>query len=159
MMSEFEQIANDVVTAIETAESRISDFGYGPATDEAVSAVNAGLVTWLISSEERRLNGSFRTKVLDQLPNNDDPSWQTYISPAPAHSLKRRLEALWGIRIAYTHTAADVTMISNARNRQYAIDAPRYINGCELRNNILMINKLDFHTTIRSIVQVRDVLR
>ncbi|WP_171134948.1 hypothetical protein [Ruegeria sp. HKCCD7221] len=158
-MSEFEQIANDVVTAMETAEYRISEFGYGAATDEAVSAVNAGLVTWLISSEERRLNGSFRKKVLDQLPNNDDPNWQSYISPQPTHSLKRRLEALWDIRIAYTHTAADVTMISNAQNQQYAIDAPRYINGCELRNNILMVNKLDFHTAVRSIVQVRDILK
>jgi len=89
--------------------SRIKDFGYGEDLQYALSCINASMIIWLVASEERRLKGSFPKKVIDKLPIQNDPSWN---HKPPLGHLKARMQALWGIRVAFTHGAGDLTLLS-----------------------------------------------
>ena len=166
MMSPFEITANNIVTVIQAAPYRIKNFGYPDAADEAVSAVNASFVTWLTACAEamaqtrtKKPRADFCTDIIDKLKDDDDPNWPSFIQPAPASSLRRRLESMWGIRVAFTHSDGDITGITVPRNLTFATDAPKYLKGVSLIGDRLDVSKCDLHTAIRSIVQVRCVLQ
>lgn len=158
-MSEFELQANDIETAIQTVDDRIRDFGYGVGTIGAVSAIKAGFLIWCISEEERRLGGGFPYVIIDQLPEEDDEGWASYIIPPPKSSLRHRMESYWGIRIAFTHAGSLISSIKNKQSRAYAQAAPNHIEGCQIVDDLFDISRLDTHTLIRSFVQVRDLIQ
>ena len=76
VMSDFEIRANN----IETAEQRVTDFGYSyDSPKETVSRVVGMFVIWLTSCEEARhqstsANASFIRNVINQLPVQDYPN-------------------------------------------------------------------------------------
>lgn len=166
IMGPFETRATNIMVGIGAADHRIRDFGYDDdPVEHAVSAIRASYITWLVACVEamaQDLSGSpsasFRSHVIDKLPDLDDPNWEDYILPKPKSSLRRRLEALWGIRVAFTHSDGRTDMISNVTNRGFAEAAPKHINGVELTNNRLCLQRADLRTPTRSIVQVRDLL-
>jgi|GEM_PF-6052469 len=163
-MTEFELRANNIEIAISGARSRVVDFGYEEdAPAEAVSRVIGMFICWLTACEEARLqsfipNASFRRNVIDVLPIVDDPTWDTYIMPRPTSSLRQRAEALWGIRIAFTHADGDTSLIRDPNNRKYARDAPTHIPGVVLVNEKLILDGCNCHIPIRTIVQLQDIL-
>lgn len=159
-MSPFELRANNLEVAISAVRERVKEFGYedDPA-EETVSRIIGMFVTWLTACEEARLNQQFSVGVIEALPQMDDPSWQPYIQPPPSSTLRQRAEALWGIRIAFTHADGDTTLIKNSRNRMYAEDAAQHIPGVVLgRDKKLRLSMKVCHTAIRTIVQVQDVI-
>ena len=157
-MTPFERLANDIVVGIELSRDRIEDFGYQEDTQYALSCINASLIIWLTASEEKRLGGAFRDCVVDQLPDQNDPAWGHNIRPIPGTSLKERMQALWGIRVAFTHGAGDLTRLSNRQNRLWAESATRIVPGCQLSGDLLNCSGMNFHLPIRSIVQVQEIL-
>jgi len=96
--------------------------------------------------------------VIQALPVEDPPNWETYIMPPPNSTLRQRAESLWGIRVAYTHGDGDISLITNQTNKKYATDAPSYLQGVLLKNNKLILNGGVYHEAIRTIVQIRDLL-
>ncbi len=163
-MNEFETRANNIRTAIGAARYRVDNFGYKQDnTEETVSRIIGMFITWLTSTEEARhqddeLNGSFKKDVIDKLPEIDDPTWDSYIKPAPTSTLKSRVESLWGIRIAYTHGDGDISLIRNRTNKNYAIQAVTTFASVELKDDRLHINEGILHEAIRTFVQLRDIL-
>lgn len=157
-MSDFELIANDIETGINSAGMLIDDFGYNHDRRYSISCIQASVVSWMTSYEERRLGGSFPDVVINRLPDSDDPRWANYITPPPTATLKQRMEAMWAIRIAYTHSAGFVSGISNATNRARAMSAPLYIPGCRIDGDLLDCSNISLHTCTRSIVHVQDLL-
>lgn len=163
-MTDFEMRANNIEVAISTVRQRVEDFGYPhESPDETVSRVVGMFICWLTACEEARFQdigagATFRTAVIDALPTVDDPNWDTYIMPKPSSSLKQRAEALWGIRIAFTHADGDTNLISNSTNRAFAQNAPLHIPGVALENGKLNLSGCNTHTPIRTIVQLRAVL-
>ena len=158
-MTDFELRANNIITAIEAANSRIENFGYSddpPA--ESVSRIYGMFVTWLTACEESRLGGSYSQSVIAALPSNDDPLWPTFIQPQPTSTLQQRASALWGIRIAFTHGDGDVSLITNAANKAYATNAPSHFPGVTIAGSRLSLTPAIAHSAIRTIVQVRSIL-
>ena len=166
MMSAFEIRANNILTVIQGARLRIENFGYKhDHAHEAVSAINGAFITWLVACEEARAQvrtsnpeATFLRDVIKCVPDNDDPSWPVFIEPKPTSSLRRRLEALWGIRVAYTHSDGSVGGITNSNSRSFAEHAPNHIEGVSLVADRLDISNCSLHVAIRSIVQVRSLL-
>ncbi len=164
-MTDFEMRANNIEIAISDARSRVEDFGYsGDSPDETVSRIAGMFICWLTACEEARFQhtnprATFRTHVIDALPDVDDQNWDTYIMPKPSSSLKQRAEALWGIRIAFTHADGDTNLISNATNKRFAQNSYHHLPGVKLDSNgKLNLAGCNLHTPIRTIVQIRDVL-
>lgn len=158
-MSDFEIRANNIATAISTSSQRISDFGYEEdAPEEAVSRIYGMFVTWLTACEEARHQTGYSQSVIAALPDNDDPNWSQYIAPAPTSTLKQRAQALWGIRVAFTHSDGDLNLITNTTNNGYANDAPNHLPGVSISNDRLIITEAIQHTAIRTMVQLHDVL-
>jgi hypothetical protein len=167
MASDFELRADNICIALSAARHRIENYGYDhkPA-DIAISALRATFITWLVACEEARAQdrlgnskANFVDSVLELLPIADDPSWPNFIEPPPLSSLRHRLEALWGIRIAYTHSDGNVMKIASEKNRKFAIQAPLHLPGTSLIGNWLDVSKCDLHTVKRSIIQVRSILQ
>jgi len=164
-MSSFEIRANNIETAIQSARGRVKDFGYSDdSPEETVSRVVGMFITWLTACEEARqqeANGSasFTRNVIQALPAEDDPNWDTYIMPQPNSTLRQRAESLWGIRIAYTHGDGDTELITNQNNKKYATNAPNILGGVAIQNGKLILNECVYHEAIRTMVQIRDVLR
>ena len=158
-MSEFELRANNIATAIGASRGRIDDFGYGDdPTNESVSRIYGMFITWLTACEEARHPHSYSKSVIDALPDHDDPDWKVYISPRTGWTLKERAQALWGIRIAFTHGDGEINLISNSKNKSYAINSARIFKGVSIENNRLVINGAIEHVAIRTMVHIRDVL-
>ena len=164
VMSDFETRANNIETGISGVRSRVEDFGYSQdEAAESVSRVVAMFITYLTTCEEARhissdINASFSNDVLAKLPEQDNPSWGTYINPAPTSSVKERVESLWGVRVAFTHGDGDLSLIKSQRNKQFAENAPSHLRGVTVTNGIMSLNEGVFHVAIRTMVQVRDVL-
>ena len=164
VMSDFEIRANNITTGISGVRSRIEDFGYSEDdAAESVSRVVAMFITYLTTCEEARhignnINATFSSDVLARLPEQDNPTWGTYIVPAPTSTLKERVESLWGVRVAFTHGDGDLSLIKNQRNKLFAEDAPSHLRGVTVTNGVMSINEGVFHVAIRTMVQVRDVL-
>lgn len=164
MMSDFEIRANNIATALEGAKNRVKSFGYEEDTpEEADSRIIGMFITWLTASEEARhanSNGSasFKKDVIDKLPAIDDPSWKNYIEPKPSSTLKQRAEALWGIRVAFTHGDGDINLIKNQINNDYALSVPNIFDRVKIENNKIVLNRSIIHQAIRTIVQIRDLL-
>ncbi|HAR38098.1 MAG TPA: hypothetical protein DCS09_05705 [Porphyromonadaceae bacterium] len=164
-MTDFEMRANNIAVAISDARSRVEAFGYlHESPDEVVSRIVGMFICWLTACEEARLqnmnaDATFRTAVIDALPAVDDPNWDTYIMPKPSSSLKQRAEALWGIRIAFTHADGDTNLISNPTNKAFAQNAHLHIPGVILeKSGRLNLSGCNTHTPIKCIVQIRAVL-
>lgn len=158
-MCPFEIRANNIVIALETAGQRVDDFGYqDDPTIETVSRTVGMFLTWLTACEEARLGGPFSEKVIKRLPEVDDQSWGTYILPKPESSLKNRIKSIWGARIAFTHADGEIDLITNFTNKGYALEAEEYLPGVKIENGKMYLNENVFHTAIRSIVHVRDIL-
>lgn len=163
-MLSFEMRANNIQIAIEAAGQRIEDFGYtGDSKEEAVSRVVGMFITWLTSSEEARhqiisSNASYRKNVINILPNIDDPTWDDYIKPRPNSTLKERAEALWGIRVAFTHGDGDINLITNSINKQYAINAANIFNGVSIIGSQMTLSEGLYHEAIRTMVQIQDIV-
>jgi len=163
-MTDFEIRANNIFTGIQDIRSRIENFGYNDDNPvNGVSRIMGMFITYLTACEESRQNslgrnGGFTLTVISNLPDTDDPSWPTYIEPAPTSTLKDRAKALWGIRIAFTHGDGDVMQIKNMTNRQYAIDAATILPGVSLNGNQLEITEGVSHYAIRTISQIHDQL-
>ena len=158
-MSPFEIRANNIVTAIQAAGQRVDDFGYqDDPTIETVSRTVGMFLTWLTACEEARLGSPFHEKVIDRLPEVDHPSWEIYILPKPQSSLKNRIKSIWGARIAFTHADGEIDLIMNSRNKGYALEAEKYLPGVKIENRKMYLNNSVFHTAIRSMVHVRDIL-
>ena len=164
-MTNFEIRANNIEIAISDARRRVEDFGYSDdSPNETVSRIAGMFICWLTACEEARFQNiypkaTFRSHVIDALPNVDDPNWKTYIKPKTSSSLKQRAEALWGIRIAFTHADGDTTLINNLTNKTFAQNAPHHIPGVTLESTgRLNLAGCNLHTPIRTIVQLQDVL-
>ena len=163
-MSDFEIRANNIVTGISGVRSRVEDFGYAEDdAKESVSRVVAMFITFLTTCEEARhisnnINASFSNDVLAKLPLQDDPTWDTYIEPAPTSSLIERVESLWGVRVAFTHGDGDLSLIKSQRNKRYAQDAPLHLDGVTITDGIMSVNESIFHVATRTMVQVADIL-
>lgn len=164
MMSDFEVRANNIATAISGTKQRVEHFGYDDdSPDEAESRIIGMYITWLTATEEARHqqangNASFRRDVIDQLPITDDSSWGSYISPQPTSTLKQRAEALWGIRIAFSHGDGDINLITNQTNKNYVLDSVNHFPNIRIENNKLILNSSIIGKAIRTMVQIRDVL-
>ncbi len=164
-MTSFEIRASNIVTAIEAAHMRISDFGYDDdPIEESISRINGMFITWLTSCEEARhqsndSKASFVKSVIEKLPENDDPEWPTYIEPKLSCTLRQRTEAYWGIRIAYTHADGEINLISNRMNRAFAENVPNIFDGANIADGKLMVQGISSHVAIRTFVQLRDVLQ
>jgi hypothetical protein len=154
IMSDFEIRANNIKTAIEDSRSRVTHFGYDDdAPTESVSRVVAMFITYLTTCEEARhidnnIDASFSRDVLAKLPEQDDPSWGVYIQPIPTSSLKKRVESLWGVRVAFTHGDGNLSRIKNARNKRFAEDAPLHLPGVSVVNGEMTINESVYHVAI-----------
>ena len=163
-MSDFEIRANNIFTGIQNVRTRVENFGYSDDNaSNSVSRIMAMFITYLTSCEESRQNmlgrtGGFSTTVLANLPATDNPNWPSYIEPAPSSTLKDRAEALWGIRIAFTHGDGDITQISNRTNRQFAQNATNIIPGVTLNGSRLEISENAAHYAIRTLSQIHDLL-
>lgn len=163
-MNDFEIRANNIKTAIESASFRVDQFGYSEdATKETVSRVVGMFITWLTACEEARqqyiqANATFTKNVINMLPTSDDTGWDTYIIPPPSSTLRQRAEALWGIRVAFTHADSDISLITNTKNQHYASNSPNIFNSVTLQGNKLQLNEGLYHEAIKTIVQIRDVL-
>ncbi|MBM0744314.1 hypothetical protein JOY44_22320 [Phormidium sp. CLA17] len=163
-MSDFEIRANNIMTAIEIAEHRVSNYGYSDdPPEETVSRVIGMFITWLTACEEARQqvvngNASFTRNVIEALPVDDDPNWDTCIMPPSNSTLKERAQALWGIRVAFTHGDGDITLIKNTQNRQFAINSQSQLMGVSIQNNKIYLRETVCHIAIRTMVQIRDVL-
>ncbi len=164
MMSDFEIRANNIATAISNTRQMVEDFGYDDDTpEEAESRVIGMYITWLTATEEARHqqangNASFKRDVIDQLPITDDSSWSSYISPQPTSTLRERVEALWGIRIAFSHGDGDIDLITSPTNKAYAENVPNIFPNIKIENNQMILNSAIINKAIRTMVQVRDVL-
>ena len=95
-------------------------------------------VTWLTSCEEARHQAGYSQSVIAALPDTDDATWGTYISPQPSSTLKQRAQGLWGIRVAFTHGDGELSLISNTTNRTYAGASPNYLPGVNTTVNPLL---------------------
>lgn len=163
-MSDFEIRANNIWTGIQSTRQCIQDFGYSQDSEnESVSRVIGMFITWLTSCEEARQNdlgrsGSFTQTVISNLPIINNPNWDTYIEPSPTSSLKARAEALWGIRIAFTHCDGNVNNITNLTNQNFARNSVNILPGVSLNNNKLVLNEGISHYAIRSLSQIHDLL-
>ena len=165
-MTPFEVRANNIVTAIEASRSRIEDFGYrDDSASEAVSAVFASYVTWLVACEEARAierlkkeRVSFRRDIVEVLPKSDPNTWKSYIQPAPKSSLRKRMEAIWGLRVAFTHSDGTLSKIADQKNRDFAAEAPRHLDGLIENDGKLDASHLSLHLVTRSFVHLRDIL-
>jgi len=164
MMSDFETRANNIATAISITRQRIEDFGYADdSPEEADSRVIGMYITWLTATEEARHqqasgNASFKRDVIDQLPITDDSSWGSYILPEPTSTLRERVEALWGIRIAFSHGDGDINLIASPINKAYAENVPNIFSSIRIKSNKMILNSSIIHQAIKTMVQVRDVL-
>lgn len=157
-MDSFELMANDIEIALRGAKARIESFGYNDtSSSESNSRVVGMFITWITATEEDRL-GAFALNVINALPVNDDPNWDSYIEPKPIATLRQRAESLCGIRIAYTHSDGDISKISNQNSQNFAHNAPQHLPGVSLNGNQLMLTDKLYHTAIRTIVQLRAVL-
>lgn len=91
-MTDFEMRANNIEIAISAARSLIENFGYeDDSSDETVSRLRGMFICWLTACEEARFQNAhpkatFRSHVIDALPDIDNPSWDTYIMPKPSSS-------------------------------------------------------------------------
>lgn len=163
-MSDFEIRANNIVTAIQVADHRVKDFGYAEDSPEEASSRIVGMfVTWLTACEEARhqatnSSASYTRNVINALPVQDDPNWDDYIMPPPTSTLRERAEALWGVRIAFTHGDGDLNLISNQQNKSYAQNAAKILEGVSINGTKLILNGGLFHSAIRTMVQIRDVI-
>lgn len=162
MMSDFEIRANNISTAISVARQRVKDFGYDDDSSEASESRVVGMfITWLTASEEARQqavnsNASFKKSVIDVLPLQDDINWDSYLSANT--TLRQRAEALWGIRVAFTHGDGNIDLITNTTNRAYVLNAPNVFSNIKIENNTLVLTNSIFHQAIRTMVQIRDVI-
>jgi hypothetical protein len=165
-MTPFEVRANNVVTAIEASRWRVNEFGYeDDQASEAVSAVFASYVTWLVACEEARAierlkkeRVSFRRDIVEALPEADLIHWDTYIQPVPKSSLRQRMAAIWGLRVAFTHSDGTLSKIADQRNKELAADAPRHLDGLIEKDGKLDASQLSLHLVTRSFVHLRDIL-
>jgi len=161
-MSTFELIANDIVTGIATSADRIRDFGYEEDIEKSLSGIYSMFVSWLIGYEEERQTDlgrgtSFTKTLIQNLPDHDDPSWESYIMPAPSTTLKKRCMDLWGVRIAFTHGNGNIDRILDQKVKRWAENID--IRGVRLEDRRLIVNGGISHYAIRTIVQVQDVLK
>ena len=99
----------------------------------------------------------YRHVLPDELPENDDTSWTKYINE-PLGTLKQRAEALWGIRIAFTHGNGDIENITNPANKEFARLAEKYLPGVKLNGTTLELNSNISNHAIRTIVQIKELL-
>ncbi len=160
IMSAFETRAHNIVTALQATRHRVEAFGYSEdPVNESVSRVFRMFLTWLTACEEARLGGSFHSKVIDLLPDVDDSGWETYIMPKPESTLKQRVQAIWGVRITFTHGDGDIDLITNLRNRDYALNSIKHLPGTKIDNGKLYLSSSVSYTAIRTIVQVRDIIK
>lgn len=162
MMSEFEIRANDVWTGISGSSYRIENFGYSENPCETMSNILGMFIIWLTAAEEVRQNslgnnGSYRTNVINQLPDVDDEDWPDYLNN-PMGSLRERARSLWGIRIAFTHGNGNIDNVTDSINREYARRAEEFLPGVTLNNQILVLNPGISNHAIRTIVQIQSIL-
>lgn len=164
-MTDFEIRANNIVTAIEVARHRVEDFGYSQDSPEETDTRVVGMfVTWLTACEEARQqtlipNASFTKNVINALPIQDDPKWNTYIMPLPTSTLRERAEALWGIRVAFTHGDGNINLITNSQNKQYARNSANIFDAVTIHGSRLVLHGGIYHPAVRTMVQIRDLLK
>lgn len=164
MMSDFEIRANNILEGIRSARHRVEGFGYAADSAENSECRIVGMfITWLTACTEARFhedgqNHNFRNSVIDKLPDIDDPNWKIYIQPTPKASLKERVKALWGVRIAYTHGDGFISKIKSTSNKEFAQNSPFALDGVSIDGDFLKVNFGVCHVAIRTIVQVQDLL-
>lgn len=168
-MTPFESLARDMLEGVNTASKRIEQFGYlnlastsytADDLSTAVSGIHAGILIWMTSHEEERLGGSFMSSVVNQLPTVNHSTWPRIVgTPGSTQPVVRRImESVWGVRIAYTHANGKVAQIQSRQNQAFAQSAPSVLTGCVDRNGWLDISGLDFHPIIRSFALLQSVL-
>jgi hypothetical protein len=147
------------------AEYRLENCGMTMENPSLVpSVLRASIITWHIACEEARAqrstgnaNANFVESCIEPLPENDDPTWPRLLEPPATSPLKRRLEALWGIRIAFTHSVGDTKRITSAKNRQFAVDSPMHIPGVKIVREVLDLSALNLHYVSRSFDLLRAI--
>jgi hypothetical protein len=164
-MSAFEVRATDMALVVQRARQVVEDWGHEPSEARAVASnAIAMFVCWLTAVEEARHRTrakvpSFSKHVIERLPAVDDPAWSTCVMPKPSASLRQRAEALWGIRIAFTHANGDTDGIESAVNKRFALSAPARIPGVQLDGTRLDLSSCGLHLPIRTVVQIQEVLK
>ena len=165
-MSTFEIRANNYLTAIASAHTRMEEFGYDHEDPkEVLSRIYGSFIVWLIACEEARAHErlsidriDFHSHIISALPLSDNPNWRVKIEPAPESTLRERAEGLWGIRVAMTHGDGDISKINSSRNAVFARNAINYLPGIELKSDRIYIDRGVSHVAVRTILQIQEAL-
>ncbi len=146
------------------ADHRTETSGF-PDSGKTSTVLRAAFVTWLVACEEARAQirtndpkASFVRHVIEFLPDDDDPAWEQTNSVGFHASLKNRMRALWGIRIAFTHSDGDILKIGSSNNREWAGFAHLYVKGVTMNEDIIDMSQADLHYIHRSFAQLQTVL-
>ena len=146
------------------AEHRTDTCGF-PDGGKTSTILRASFVTWLVACEESRAqnrtndqNASFVKHVIEALPVCDDPNWEQTNSEGFHASLKNRMQGLWGIRIAFTHSDGDVSNILNLNSKTWAQSAHLHVKGVTMRGSVIDMSGADLHYIHRSFAQLQTVL-
>jgi hypothetical protein len=164
-MSDYDyKLMFNLSSAIGHADHRTASYGY-PDDGRTSSVLRAAFVTWLVACEEARAQvrtndpkASFVKYVVEALPNSDDLNWEQTNSEGFPSSLKNRMQGLWGIRIAFTHSDGDVSKIVNLKNKAWAQSAHLHVKGVSMSGNVIDMSGADLHYIHRSFAQLQTVL-
>lgn len=163
-MNEFEIIATDIETAIQTSNYRIKEFWYWDFINDSTSIIYAMYISWILWAEEARQWRGF-SKIIKELEDDskldismrkyDLNDFKKFISPVPKSNIIDILKSLWWIRIALSHWNLDINKINKAINKSYALNTISHIPWVEINNNKLEINQSIFHLSKRVIIYLQ----
>ncbi len=165
-MSEFEILAWNVAAGIGQARRLIKSNGYPDIPiEQSVSAVRAGYVTWLVAVEEAsaqkrtgNLRASFSCDVIGIIDVDFLDADFQYLGVSPTTPLRRRLEALWGVRVAYTHSDGHLSGIDNRANRTFAEKSVELLQGVQINGDFLDVSNLNTNQALHAILEFRRMM-
>lgn len=146
----------NVCTAVNAGASRITDFGYTDDPPEEAMSIVCSAVPITICSIVEEEYGCTYTQWLSTV----DDSWlasENNAHVAKTLTVKRVLESIWGIRIAFTHANRQISKITNPKSKHYAVDAPTHIKGVEIRGDVIYLSTAAFHTMERAVLLARSL--
>jgi hypothetical protein len=147
------------------ADHRTETCGFADS-GKTSTVLRAAFVTWLVACEEARAQirtndpkASFVKHVVEFLPDDDHPAWEQTNSEGFHSSLKNRMQGIWGIRIAFTHSDGDVSKIGNLKSKAWAQSAHSHVKGVAMSGNMIDMSGADLHYIHRSFAQLQTVLK
>lgn len=157
-MNDWRVLAENVGTGLHGARVALDQFGYDGLIEGATrSRLNGLAVAWLTSSVEAHLHKrgvnrpSFRKHVVEILPLDEDPNFNTQRHVPWTTTRRERCEALWGIRVAATHSDLNVSLIDDETNQAWARNTPNAFDSATLDGDYLNLMGFSFDDAIWTI--------